>query len=998
MKLKFDLVKHGLLLCLLSLSSFAFAQRTVMGTITDADSGDALIGASVLAKGSDAGTVTDIDGKYSLEVPSGVTELEISYTGFSTQTVTLGASNVVNINLAPGALLDEVVVIGYGSVKKKDATGAVVGVSEKDFNQGVIASPEQLIQGRAAGVQITSSSGEPGAGINVRIRGTSSVRNGNNPLFVVDGVPLSGDTGSESEDIGVGTSAGRNPLNFLNPNDIASVDILKDASATAIYGSRGANGVVLITTKSGRGQEGTLNYNYSLGISNISKKYDILGADEYLDAWQSYNPTSDRSIQDLGSSTDWQDEILRTGITHNHNVTYGGGDAFGNYRFSVGYQDQEGIIENSALQRLTARFNGDRKFWSDKLKISTQLTISDVHDDNVPITQNSGFEGDLMAAAIKFNPTAPVYEDDGVTPFQLSIAEASPRAMLDYTKSFTNTIAGLASVTGALQLTNDLSFTTRVGYNRSYASRKDAFSRLLKFKGVEGQGRLFNTERAYQSTLWENFLTYDKGITSNIDLNAIVGYSYQDFQNSFSGFEMTYFRTDDLDIMINNAASVDVNAGTAVVPINSNFSIDELQSYYGRLNLSFMDKYLLTGTVRADGSTRFGTDNSVGIFPAFAFKWKIGNEGFLPASVSDLGLRLGYGITGNQEFDHNVHTERDRYANWDIDQTNINGGGVEPVAFANPGLKWESTTQINAGLDFAFMDYKLSGSLDFYTKNTNDLLVKLRAAQPAPNSFVWTNLDADVINSGVELGLNYAAVDNGKFTWNIIGNVAYNTNVVKNLDGLIIDTGTINGQGLSGAFAQRIADDQPLYAFFLREFDGYGEGGAVQNYVGGDVQKFVDASPLPTWNVGLTNSFTFGDFSFGFFFTGQFGHYIYSNTGNAFFTAGSIAGGRNVSRDVIGNGEARTNSPDVSTRFLEKGDFLRLQNVNLGYNLRTNNDYISNVRLFVNAQNLAVFTNYSGQDPEVNVNKAIDGVPSFGIDYTTYPRARTITLGANVSF
>ncbi len=999
----------------MGLCNVAFAQQTISGSVTD-EAGEALPFANVYVEGTTVGTTTDIDGNYTLKVPEGGTNLVVSFTGYSDQVIAI-SGNTVNCVLQEGTVLDEVVVIGYGSVKKSDATGAVVSVTADDFNKGVIASPEQLLQGRAAGVQITSSSGEPGAGINMRIRGTSSVRNGNNPLFVVDGVPLSGGDASGGvqaggQDSGFGSSSPRNPLNFLNPNDIESIDILKDASATAIYGSRGANGVVIITTKKGTEGKGSLSYDYSLGISNVSKKYDLLTADEYLDAWGFFNPTANVADQDFGANTDWQDEIYRTGITHNHNLSYGGSSSKGDYLFSLGFQDQDGIVENSGMKRISARFNGSRKFIDDRLKVSTQFALADVHDDNVPITDNSGFEGDLMAAALKFNPTVPVRDADG-EPVQISLTEPNPRAILDYTKSFTNTIRGLASITGELAITNDLSFTSRLGYDRSFSDRRDAFSGNLVSNGTwDGQsddtkkGRLFLNDVEAQNTLWENFLTYSKDLSDNINLTALVGYSYQEFNSSNSTIEMTNFRTENLNEMLFNYAAVDVRAGNSLVPTNSSSVTDELQSYYGRINLGAFNKYLLTATVRTDGSTKFGSGNRYGIFPSFAFKWRIAEEGFVGDLMDDLSFRVGYGITGNQEFGHNLFTDRQRYGNWDIDNGgNVNGGDVTQVAFANEDLKWESTSQFNAGLDFAVNNYKVSGSIDFYRKNTNDLLIQLTSAQPAPNPFVWTNLDADVINTGVELALNYLAVKSGDFSWDIQANAAYNDNKVKNLGGLVINTGAINGQGLTGAFVQRIAEGQPLYAFFLRDFAGYSDDGSVQLYEGGDVQQFTGASPLPVWNTGITNSFGYKDLSFSFFFTGQFGHHVYSNTGNAFFTAGSIGGGRNVSQATVDqslyvdpNGENRTNAPDVSTRFLEKADFMRLQNVSLGYNLKPKTDVIRSVRLFVTGQNLAVFTGYSGQDPEVNTNKQIDGVPSFGIDYTTYPRARTFTVGANVTF
>ncbi|MCB0644160.1 MAG: SusC/RagA family TonB-linked outer membrane protein, partial [Phaeodactylibacter sp.] len=768
-------MKHALaLLLVVGMTGFAAAQRTVSGVVTDAESGEALIGANILVVGTSTGTATDFDGKYSLNVPDGSSQIEVSYTGYSTQVITLGASDILDIQLAAGDFLEEVVVVGYGSVKKSDATGAVATLTSEDFNVGIINSPEQLIQGRAAGVQITSASGEPGAGVNVRIRGTSSVRGGNNPLFVVDGVPLAGgDSSPGGEDGGFGVSSARNPLNFLNPNDIASIDILKDASATAIYGSRGANGVVIITTKKGKDGKGRLNYDYSLGIANITKKYDLLTASEFLSAYGDVNGAAAAAQIDGGAVTDWQDEILRTGLTHNHNVSYGGGDETGDYLFSFGYMDQEGILKESGLTRYTGRFNANKKFINDRLQVGTQLTVANTHDDNVPITNNSGFEGDLLGSALKLNPTLPVYDDNG-DPLQVSNSEPNPVALLQYSEDYTNTLRALGSLYADLEIMDGLNFRTVIGFDQSTSNRTSAFSRDLNYQGIADIGRMYINDIAINNRLWENYFTYDKqfGTTS---LNAVLGYSYQQFITETRAYEFTNFRTSDLTLMINNFASAD-QSGNNVVARNSTKPVDELQSYFGRINLGFADsKYLFTATLRADGSTRFAEGNQYGYFPSAAFKWRLIEEDFVPDVFDDLGLRVGYGITGNQEIPYYIYGNRCRYADWDIDRNlAVVGGQFSPQATPNEDLKWESTTQINVGLDFAFWDTRFSGSVDWYRKNTNDLLVRQDAAQPSATTFVWRNLDADIINTGVEVTLNVVPVDNGDFRWDVVGNVAFN--------------------------------------------------------------------------------------------------------------------------------------------------------------------------------------------------------------------------------
>lgn len=981
-------LKGGLtLLMIIMLGSFAIAQRTVKGKVTDASSGEALIGANVVAKGTSSGSVTDIDGMYSVNVPAGTTALEVSYAGYETQSITLGTSNVVDVALKAGRILEDVVVVGYGSVKKSDATGAVNAITEKDFNKGVITSPEQLMQGRVAGVQVSQNSGEPGGGINVRIRGTSSVRNGNNPLFVIDGVPLSnGDDAAVDNAVGLGRVAARNPLSFLNPDDIASIDILKDASATAIYGSRGANGVVLITTKKGKEGKGTLDYGYSLGASTITKRYDLLSAEEYAKA----NPK-----QDLGSKTDWQDEVFQTAYAHNHNLSFGGGNANGNYRFSLGYLNQDGIIKNSGIKRYTARFSAEQKALNDRLTLGFSATLANTKDATSPIAENAGFTGDLLSSVLKSNPTMPKYVKDAkgedIINQPKGGSEASPLAFLEYYKGQASSLRGLGNMSAAVKLMDGLTFKTILGFDRSFSSRADAFSRSLVQQDIDGKGRLYTSNNDVDNKLMENYFTYDKKFGS-IGFTGLLGYSYQNFNSSYKTTQAYDLSEADPSLMINNSSSA------AKTVSNSGNSYDELQSFFGRINFNISEKYLLTASIRRDGSTKFGPNNKYGNFPSFAAKWRLIQEDFIPKGIfSDLGLRVGYGITGNQEIPHNRYDQRNRAGGLSIDAGgNVSGASIDNVSFLSPDLRWETTAATNIGLDFGFANNRVSGSVELYNKKTNDLLIKVESAQPAPNPFVWQNLEGDVINKGIELSLNIVAVDKGDFKWNIAGNVAFNKNTVENF-GAVINTGEVNGQGLSGAYAQRIANGQPLFAYFVREYAGFdAEGNTI--YPNGDFQEFVGKSPLPTTTGGLTNTFSYKGFDLNLFFNGVFGHYIYNNTANAFFTRGALDNGRNVTKNVLELKEGSFNAAEVSTRFLEKGDFVRLANLSLGYNIKSPIKNVSNVRLFVAGQNILTFTKYTGQDPEVNTNKSLDGVPSFGIDYNAYPRAKTWTVGANVSF
>jgi TonB-dependent starch-binding outer membrane protein SusC len=1000
MKIKVNFKSLVLLAFFTALSSFAFAQKTISGLVTDGETNEPLVGASIVVTGTTKGTLTDVDGKYTLsDVPKEATSLTYSFTGYASLTIPIGSSSTIDAKLKGGSILEEMVVVGYGSVRKVDATGAVNSVTEKDFNKGINTSVEQLMQGRVAGVSITQNGGSPGGGINVRIRGTSSVRNGNNPLFVVDGVPLSGGDVSPAGTGGAfDRTAAKNPLNFLNPNDIEKIDILKDASATAIYGARGANGVVLVTTKKGKGK-GTLDFNYSLGISQLTKKYDLLSASAFKSA---YTAVSGGASADLGGNTDWQDVMFRKALSHDNVLSYGGGTDKGNYRFSLGYLNQQGIVLKSGMQRTNARFNGNQSFLDNRLNLSVNLSVAQVHDDDVAITENVGFYGDLLGNILKSNPTASIYaynkstkiDCDTCTVFQFSDTEPTPAAISKYTKDFTNTLKTLGNISADFKIIDGLTFKTVLGFDKSTSARNQATSKDLQVQNNQG-GRLFVNNIGINNALMENYFNYNKTFGS-VNFTGLLGYSYQSFKADGNSFQYRNFRTSDVDQMINNNGSAEKFASGG-----SFNNKDELQSYFTRVNFSISDKYLLTASLRRDGSTRFGGSNTYGNFPSFAAKWRLIGEDFIPKNIfSDLGLRIGYGVTGNQEIPHNLYSARQRFNGWGLNNDgNLEGGGFGDVAFANPNLKWESTKQLNFGLDFGFANNRVSGSIDVYDKHTSDLLIRRTIPQPASNDFAWVNLDADVQNKGVELGLNVVAVDGKDFSWSVAGNIAKNKNLVARFSD-IINTGEINGQGLTGAFAQRIQEGHPLFAFFVRDFQGYDDKGFAKYGVNNDkdFQQFLGQSPLPTVTAGLTNSISYKGFDATIFFNGVFGNYIYNNTANAYFTKGSLNGSRNVATSVVASKENPLNAPDVSTAFLEKGNFIRLQNLSLGYNLPIQNKMVKGLRVFLSGQNLMTITKYTGQDPEVNTNKSLNGVPSFGIDYSAYPRTRTWTLGVNITF
>ncbi len=1044
------LVSKYLAFLLVIASSVAVAQsRTVTGKVTSLDDGTSLPGVNVVEKGTNNGTITGVNGDFSVIVGDGAT-LVFSFVGYKSTEITVGAQTSITVALdIDVTALSEVIVIGYGEVNKRDATGAIASVKAEDFNKGIIASPELLIQGKTAGVQITSSSGEPGSQVNIRIRGTSSVRSGNNPLFVVDGLPLSGDfISAGGPDFGRGTSSPKNPLNFLNPSDIESMDVLKDAASTAIYGSRGANGVVIITTKSGKGKKSEFGYNTGISVSQQARTYDVLNAQEYLSAYQGLGGNAD--LINFGADTDWQDAINGTAVSQMHNLTYSDSYKSGNYRTSLSYDDQVGIIQNSGLERFTGRLNFEQRFLKDKLKLNVTSLFSRVNDEAAPITNSSGFEGDLLGSTVFYNPTIPETATNvipsrfGTDQSQYPNDASNPLALLKYYQDRTKTNRQLFTGSLGYDISKELSFQVSGGIDNSHSVRSAAISGLMtKISAISGFGRAVIVDQNNRNGIFEAVATYKKSIASN-PLSVIAGYSYQRLENfGRNATGVNFGDQTNMEWMLDDLKSADEAARnfipqnwiqyeyqedsrmrvydlfseqptvtTYTVEDNPNLpligprfvsgrkfsGVDELQSFFARGTYTIGERFYFQASIRTDGSTRFGSEKKYGLFPAASAKWRLSEEDFIPEAFDELGLRLSYGVTGNQEFGHHLYSGRQQYESTGInnDGSLAAEAGLTNVSFGNPFLQWEQTSSYNVGLDYGFFNNRLYGSIDIYSKNTSELLIQQFSAQPAPTEFVWTNLDANLMNNGLEFSVNGVVVDTRDFDFNVAANFSYNKNELKNYTGGALRTGTINGQGLSGAFAQRIANNQPLYAFFLREWGGFDESGLN---AGSDIQEFVGKSALPKYNTGFSLSARYKVVDFSVYFAGQFGHYVYNNVANAFLTKGAIAAGRNVTAEVVASNESPVNSPDVSTRFLEKGDFLRMQNISLGYTVPLDGkNFFKKVRLGANGQNLWLITDYSGLDPEVNVDKAIDGVPSLGIDYTAYPRAKTVTFTLSATF
>lgn len=1011
-------IKHLLKVCFFAVFLFlmepAMAQNKVItGKVTDKKDGSSLIGVSVVtAVGASGGTITNVDGGYRISVPQNTTSLTFTYVGYLNVTVPINGRTTIDVQMESASkALNEVVVIGYGTQRVRDATGSVASLSTKDFNKGVISTPDQLLQGRISGVQVTPSSGEPGAGATIAIRGAGSIRSGDGPLYVVDGVPLDNSGGTSSGyGVGAGMSSARNPLAFLNPADIENISVLKDASSAAIYGSRGANGVILITTRKGRKGQG-IQFSSNTSVSSTAKRYDVLGRDAFLKAVAAVganaSPVADGGI-DYGANTDWQKQIFRSPISQNYNLSLGGAakDNSANYRASFGYDDQQGIVKNSGLKRFNARINASKSFLKERIKLDLQSTYSNVKNQYAPITNNAGFNGSLVGAAIQLNPTAPIFDSQGRY-FNLNgyndagypngNSFRNPVSLLNQIDDRDNINRFLNNLTLTLKLFEGLSYKGNFGVDVSRGLRKTFYDpkivgytdaigiRQINFPSPTGNGTAILTHNEITNYTTEHTLNYDKKWKDGSSITALAGYSYQTFKN-FNRNEFG-FGTSTAGVLVKNYDDFKTHLP---YPVGDSSSY-KLQSYFARVNYSYKDRYIVTGTIRRDGSSRFGANHKYGNFPALAVKWRITNESFMPKDglFDDLSLRLNYGKTGNQEIP--------AYASLPVQQLqNFPGNSVAPLYQANPDLKWQTNTTYGAGLDFSIIKGRLTGSVDYFNKSIKDLLFFQDIAQPTFSSRIYKNLDGDVINKGVEVGLNLAAIQGKDFSWDVAYNMTFISNTLKNFKNYIV-TGNIDGQGLSGAYSQLITNGVPLYTFNVPNYKGLDANGFSIYPQGVDVSS-LQGSPNPKFTASLTNNFNYKNWSLSFFLNAATGFYIYNNTANAFFYKGNLVSGRNVTKEVAATNENPLNSGEVSTRFLEKGDFLRLSNATLGYTFPLKSKAIKTLRVSFTGQNLFLITGYSGLDPEINTDKQRNDVASKGIDYTSYPKARIFTLGLNAGF
>lgn len=990
-----------LVFCLLQVQ--AFAQTQVSGKIVDAN-GEGLPGATVLEKGTTNGSASTSDGTFTITVKSGAT-LVFSFVGYATQEIVVGSQTVINVTLTDDSALKEVVVVGYGTQRKADVTGVVAKIDAKSFNKGPIVSPDQLINGKIAGVQVQANSGEPGGQARIRIRGGTSVNASNEPLYVIDGVPIDNTAVNPG-----GFQEGRNPLNFLNPDDIASFTVLKDASATAIYGARGNNGVIIITTKKGKTGKGRLNYNNWFSVGTITKKIDVFDAAGFRAI---VADKANSRLNELGSSnTVWQDQLYQTAVGQSHNLSYSGGFKKLNYRASVGYLQQNGILKKTNSERFSGSLNLSYKAFKG-LNIDLNAKGSQTND----IFSPNGTIGN----ALRFDPTQSVFDPSDTqwgghfeyAPGNTPVNPVSELAQTDDKGTNRRTI-GNVKIDYQLPWVKGLSANLNLGYDLFTGNRKRSLPTTLRSQQAT-MGEVRDAEFKKTNSLLELYLKYSKELTSiRTRIDVTGGYSYQDFREEYPEVLRQDFSTDP--------------AGATQQVFNT-IEKNRLISFYGRVNLSYADKLLLTATLRRDGSSRFGTTNRWGSFPSLALAYRLSEEEFLKNStvISDLKLRAGFGVTGNQDIAGQnfaylpTYTLGESTAAYQFGNTFVNT--IRPNAY-DQNLKWEEVQSFNVGLDFGFLAGRFSGSIEYYNKKTKDLLFTVPIAAGANLSDRLLTNVGELENSGVELSLDAVAINSKDFRWSLGFNVAWNQNKLLRFAKIddpsfigILTGGIAGGVGNNVQILQR---NQAINSFFLfkHKLDANGKplvDGVDHNGDGNidmadmyedlsgpdgkpdgmvnDLDKRAIQKPAPDVIMGLTSNMSYKGFSLSFTLRANVGNYVYNNVksnGAYYNRAITEIVPTNMLRSVT---ETNFTAPQYfSDVYLEDASFLRMDNITLGYTFDKLLKNKFNLRAYVTAQNLFVITNYSGLDPEVANNTAI------GIDNDIFPRARTFILGVNVGF
>lgn len=975
----------------------------VKGKVTAAD-GTPLIGVSVSVKNTQRGTTTDANGAFSIAVNKGEV-LVFSYVGYDAKEFAFSDQSFVAINLAESKVtLSDFVVVGYGKQNRAALTSAISTVKAEDLNRGAISDVGQLLQGKVPGLNI-SASGDPNKPAAVVMRGASTINSSQTPFYVIDGIP--------GADISV-----------IAPDDVASIDVLKDAAATAIYGNRGANGVIMVTTRKGRSGQMQVGYNSYIGLEKVSNKLDMMDAGQLRDFLKKNN-LAFAPADDKGANTDWQSSIQRSSaVSHNHNLSFSGGGEHGNYIASVNYMRKEGILTSSSLERVIARMAVEQYALNDKVKFGLTVTNSHTNSDDI------AYRNTVLLQSALYLPVSPIKNADG-TYFENFQNQNyyNPVAMLDNSQvnNKNNTLVG--SFTTQVKLPFGFTYDMNLAYQSTsllygaYYNKyfTDHYTNMYdnpdpglgahsqQTFGTNGQA----VRSSFQNTskLLETYLTWDRKFGDH-NINAVLGYSWQNFING-DGFQASTsnFPVDNIAYR-NFALSNPYAVSSYRIDFGPNGVYQEtrLISDFARLNYNFKDKYLLQGSIRRDGSSVFGTDHQWGYFPSVGAAWRISNEAFMDKQqiFTSLKLRASYGVTGNAT-GFNAYTAR--LISGSLGTYYYNGvlvAAYGPTQADNPDLRWEKTATTNIGIDFAILKGKLSGTLEWYNKNTTGMIYPYRVDPLLVPAGTITANGGSMNNKGIELGLSATPVQTKNFSWTSNLNLAHNTNKITSLKNPLFTGGDSlavsypEGGGQSGSSLQLLKSGKPLGQFFTLEYAGKNADG-VSQYVGGDGKLTTSpsigrdyhymGSAQPKLLAGWSNSFHYKDFDLNIFIRGVFGNKIFNATRADLFRP-TTAQYSNILVDAGNESIADVNAYRYSSRFIESGSYVRFDNATLGYNIKNPGRYVKNIRLYTSVNNLFVITKFKGVDPEVN-----QGGIAPGVDYNNfYPKTRTFLFGLNAAF
>lgn len=1014
--------KIGVTILFLFFSIQAYSQSRITGQVISSDDDNGLPGVSILEKGTSNGTVTDSNGNYSIGVSDGAT-LVYSFIGYTTQEVAVAGQTTINISLEVSiSALEEVVVIGYGEQEKKDVTGSVLALGSQDFNKGIMSSPQDLMIGKIAGVQVSTNSGAPGSGAVIRIRGNGSIGGSQDPLIVIDGFPI------DNNNLG-GLD---NKLATINPNDIESFTVLKDASATAIYGLRASNGVIIITTKKGKEGKPQLTYNGNVSVSTPMKYLDVLTGDEMralgttLLAQNIPGLTAD-ALQRMGdANTDWQEEIYRDAVSHDHNIGIAGTHKAFPYRISYGYTDQQGILKTTSFNRNSLNINLTPTFFDGDLKVTATMKGS--------YTKQNFGNPEAIGAAVAFDPTQPVRNGSTrwggfftwVAPASatnmdpngepLTLATSNPVALLEQTDNRSSVWRGL----GNLQLDYRLRFFPAVKLTLNagidYATSEGHNNAPVNAAWIyeNGGGQRIDYTGENKSKLLDLYANYSKDVGRN-KFDVTAGYSYQSFERDGTNFGRNALTGD--AIVYTDYQTEVINGDSVEVPRKFVSNPNYLLSFFGRLNYSFDDKYLLTVSFRDDASSRFSEDNRWKIFPAAAIGWNISKEPFMAdvKAISNLKLRASYGITGNQDVTNIPYPYLSTYqlssstSQYQFGNAFTNTYRPQPY---DADIRWETTAQTDIGLDFGLFNDRITGTIDFYKKDTEDLINSI----PVPggsnfSNFLLTNV-GNLVNKGYEITINTVPVRNEKFEWNFGFNFTYNENEVTKL--LKTEDPNYPGVQVGGIglqrYIQNIQVGYPVNTFlvFKQVYDDQGapiEGLYVDKTgLGGDVtanenNKFRYQKPQADYLIGINSRLNYGNWDLYLSGRVSIGNYVYNNihTGanysNFYYSTGFF---NNLPRAV--NDTKFANLQSFSDYYLENASFFKMDNISLGYNLKRLFSEKLKARFSFTVQNAFFVTDYKGLDPEVNNVNATANTASSGIDNNIYPRSRVFMVGINLNY